>query len=175
MTTVPRPPCASTKSTSKRAPWNGVDWYVSFGGDRPWEDARRFGFVSAGGGKFYSQTIRSLQIGARIWVNVTGTGFVGVGNVIGPATRFKDARVHVGDELAPLTSQPLTGNYRHQSDEVDENAEWVVPVDWITTIPESDAYWEKGMFASQHSACKLRQEFTLERLAQRFGIDEEVE
>lgn len=165
-------PTTKTKSTSKRAPWNGVDWYVSFGGDRPWEDARQFGFVSAGGGKFYSQTIRSLPVGARIWVNVPGTGFVGVGQVLAPAMRFEDARVRNGDELSALASQPLTGNYTHQSDVLDENAEWVVPVEWIQTVPEADAYWEKGMFASQHSACKLRQEFTLERLAQHFGIDE---
>ena len=31
------------------------------------------------------------------------------------------------------------------------------------------------MFASQHSACKLRQEFTLERLADHFGIDNDGE
>jgi hypothetical protein len=33
--------------TGRRAPWNGRDWYVSFGGDRPWEDARTHQFVSA--------------------------------------------------------------------------------------------------------------------------------
>lgn len=90
-TSVDSPSAQKAKSTSKRAPWNGVDWYVSFGGDRPWEDARQFGFVSAGGGKFYSQTIRSLPVGARIWVNVPGTGFVGVGKVLASAQRFEDA------------------------------------------------------------------------------------
>ena len=64
----------------KRAAWNGRDWYVSFGGGRPWEDARRFSFVSAGGGKFYSQTIRSLPEGARVWVNVPGSGYVAGGD-----------------------------------------------------------------------------------------------
>ncbi len=29
------------------------------------------------------------------------------------------------------------------------------------------------MFANQNSACKLRQEFTLERLAQHFHLDDE--
>ena len=70
-------PATSTAKKSKRAPWNGRDWYVSFGGDRPWEDARQHGFVSAGGGKFYSQTMRSLPVGARIWVNIPGTGIRG--------------------------------------------------------------------------------------------------
>lgn len=38
--------------------------------------------------------------------------------------------------------------------------------------PVSEAYWEKGMFANQNSACKLRQEFTLNRLVQHFHLDE---
>ncbi|WP_306304855.1 hypothetical protein [Piscicoccus intestinalis] len=37
-------------------------------------------------------------------------------------------------------------------------------------MPAEQAYWEKGMFANQNSACKLRQEFTLERLAQHFHV-----
>jgi len=168
---IDAPVAKTTKSTSKRAPWNGIDWYVSFGGDRPWEDARRFGFVSAGGGKFYSQTIRSLPVGARIWVNVPGTGYVGVGTVLAPAQRFEDASVKAGGDFVSLASQPLTGAYAHQGDEIDENAEWVVPVEWLTTVSEKDSYWVKGMFASQHSACKLRQEFTLDRLAEHFGIN----
>lgn len=167
------PAATKAKSAAKRAPWNGVDWYVSFGGDRPWEDARRFGFVSAGGGKFYSQTIRSIPVGARIWVNVPGRGFVGVGEVVAPAQRFENASVEVDGELVPPTSQPLLGAYPHQGDESDENAEWVVRVTWLATVPEKDAYWVKGMFASQHSACKLRQEFTLDRLAEHFGIHDD--
>ena len=163
----------SAKSTSKKAPWNGVDWYVSFGGDRPWEDARRFGFISAGGGKFYSQTIRSLPVGARVWVNVPGTGFVGVGTVAGPAARFEDATVTVDGEQVALASQRLVGAYAYQGNEIDEDAEWVVPVTWLATVPEKDAYWVKGMFASQHSACKLRPEFTLDRLAEHFGIHDD--
>ncbi len=52
----------------------------------------------------------------------------------------------------------------------DETAEWVVPVQWVVAHPATAAYWEKGMFANQNSACKLRQEFTLDRLATHFGV-----
>ena len=159
----------------KRATWNGIDWYISFGGDRPWEDARTFGFVSAGGGKFYSQTMRSLPEGARIWVNVPGTGYVAVGQTLAPATRFDEAQVRAGDSWVQLAEQDLTGTYRHDGDHLDDNAEWVVPVNWLDARSEKDAYWEIGMFGSQHSACKLRQEFTLERLAAHFRIDSAYE
>ncbi|TAK69204.1 MAG: hypothetical protein EPO13_08360 [Actinomycetota bacterium] len=166
----PAAPAVSKKS--KRATWNGVDWYVSFGGHRIWEDARKFNFISAGAGKFYSQTIRSLPEGARVWVNVPGTGFVGVGTTLAPADRFEKAQVRVDGEWMRLAEQSLATDYDFAiADLDDDDAEWVVPVEWIDARPQSDAYWEKGMFASQHSACKLRQEFTLGRLADHFGID----
>ncbi|WP_454149332.1 hypothetical protein [Microbacterium lacticum] len=163
------------KSTSKRATWNGRDWYVSFGGERSWEDARKYGFVSAGGGKFYSQTIRALPEGARIWVNIPQTGYVGVGTVLGPAQRFEDARVVTNGMDVHLASQPLEGGYTHQGAATDDDAEWVVPIHWIRTVPRADAYWTKGLFANQNSACKLRQEFTLERLAEHFDVHSDNE
>lgn len=165
-------PQATTGSKkSKRAVWNGKDWYISFGGNRPWTDARTFNFVSAGGGKFYSQTMRALPEGARIWVNIPGTGFVAVGTTLAPASRFEDAKVLVDGAWTGLSTQPLAGSYNAGHEFDDDDVEWVVPVQWLPARSETDAYWEKGMFASQHSACKLRQEFTLERLADHFGID----
>lgn len=53
----------SIKSKSKKdqEPWNGRDFYFSFGEGnvesghfRSWNDARKYGFVSAGGGKWYT-------------------------------------------------------------------------------------------------------------------------
>lgn len=44
-----------------------------------------------------------------------------------------------------------------------DDAEYVVPVRWAKSVPVEEAYSETGMFANQNSACKLRQEFTLER------------
>lgn len=170
-----RSPSGSGKSASKRAAWNGIDWYVSFGGARIWDDARRHSFVSAGGGKFYSQTIRALPEGARVWVNVPQTGYVGVGIVAGPAVRFADARVSADGVPVPLSSLPLSGSYTHGASDADEDSEWVVPVRWLHTVPQAEAYWEKGLFANQNSACKLRQQFTLDRLAERFDVDVDVE
>jgi len=170
---VDAPAAAKVKSTSKRAPWNGVDWYVAFGGDRSWDDACRFGFVSAGGGKFYTQTIRAVPEGARIWVYIPQAGYVGVGRTTGPAVRFADARVAVDGSPVPLATQPLAGSYDHSGAATEDDDEWVIPVSWIKTVPVSEAYRVKGLFANQNSACKLRQEFTLDRLAERFGIHDE--
>ncbi|WP_336922905.1 hypothetical protein [Aquipuribacter sp. SD81] len=168
---APAAPSAARKG--KRAAWNGLDWYVSYGGNRNWEDAHRFKFIAAGGGKFYSQTMRSLPEGARVWVNLPGTGYVAVGKTLAPARRWTDAKVKVGEGWVKLSEQDLAGTPQPHFDNADaDTAEWVVPVEWLDARPEAAAFWEKGLFASQHSACKLRQEFTLGRLADHFNIDD---
>ena len=65
-------------------PWNG-EFYSSFGHDesRSWADAVQYGFICAGGGAWYSKTLQLLNLGDRVWVNVPGYGYVGVGKVIG--------------------------------------------------------------------------------------------
>jgi hypothetical protein len=51
-----------------------------------------------------------------------------------------------------------------------DNMEYAVRVEWIKTVPREQAIKEKGLFANQNSACKLRNGFTLERLTERFGL-----
>ena len=163
-----------TGGGSTKEPWNGQDWYVSFGEEssvRSWDDARRYRFVSAGGGRWYSRTIRALPIGARIFACIPGTGYVGVGTVAGEAMRFDDAVLTVDRAERKMADLDLHGSYRHQND-AEDNDEYVVPVDWIETLPRDDAVWEKGFFANQNSACKLRNRFTLDELSRRFKLDD---
>lgn len=162
------------KSSRTKEPWNGTDWYVSFGEEsknRSWLDARRYGFVSAGGGKWYTQTIRRLPIGARVWVCVPKRGYVGVGEVTGEAVPANEATLEVNGIETPFRSLELNGEYHHGSDEPDD-LEYIVPVEWTATRPIEEFVWETGMFANQNSACKLRNRFTLDRLRQAFDIDD---
>lgn len=162
----------------KRAEWNGRDWFISFGaytGGRQWEDGRKYGFVSAGGDAWYSRTLRNVPVGARVNVCIPQQGYVAVGETLGPAERFDAAQVTLDGVESALADQQLAGWYRHGEGGIadsDDEAEWVLPIRWIEAKPQSEAFWEKGMFANQNSACKLRQEFTLERLAQHFGLDD---
>lgn len=164
---------ARTPAQSKRETWNGTDFYVAFGegATRNWEDAQCYGFISAGGGRWYSRTLEQLFVGARIFVMIPGIGYVGVGTVKGPAVPAKDFMVEVGGEEMPLFNAPINAAYDHDTDDPDK-CEYVVPVEWIKTHQVSEAYWETGMFANQNSACRLRNQFTLERLVQHFGLDE---
>lgn len=164
----------TAKKREKVAPWNGVDWYVNFGDGegRAWTDGRKYGFVSAGGGKWYSQTLRNLPVGARVNVYLPQRGYVAVGEVLRAAEQFARAEVWFGGGWVGLADQELNATYEEPVDRPgDEDvAEYVVPVRWLTAVPASDAFREPGLFASQHSACKLRQQFTLERLADHFGL-----
>ncbi len=170
----------SGKKKSTREPWNGTDWYVAFGedpGGRQWQDARHYGFVSAGGGAWYSKTLRSLPIGARVFVHIPKHGYVGIGKVTGEPMQFADAVVSVddtNDETRSLKGLPLAGHYIHNSDRDDpDSAEWVVPVAWEVTVPIDEAKWQAGFFANQNSATRLRSSFTIATVSELLGLQEE--
>jgi hypothetical protein len=163
----------------KRAQWNGQDWYVNFGTHgREWEDGRNLGFVSAGGSARSSGTLRTIPVGDRVNVYIPGSGYVGVGVTLAEAKRFDAALVRQDGNWVPLAPQTLGGSYRHVQPgqvETDEISEWVLPVRWLAAVPLADAYAEPGMFYNPNTSCKLRQEFTLERLADHFGLDKDGE
>lgn len=165
---------ASKKESSRtKEPWNNRDWYVSFGHEshkRAWEDARRYGFVSAGGGLWYTRTIRGLPVGARVSVCIPKTGYVAVGEVTGEARSADEATLTVDGSERAFRSLDLHADYHHGSDDPDD-LEYIVPVRWFDTRPVEAAVWQTGMFANQNSACKLRNRFTLERLHEAFDFD----
>ncbi|HEX8163168.1 MAG TPA: hypothetical protein VF538_14960 [Pyrinomonadaceae bacterium] len=164
-------------------PWNGRDFYVSLGEDeqRSWDDCRKYGFVSGGGDKWYSQTLKLLFPGSRVFVHIPKTGYVGVGIVKEPAVPVKDFKVTedivVGKirtdsrEIPILFAQLAAPKMDKNSDDLDL-CEYVVRVEWIKAIPKTEAYWEKGLFANQNTACRLTNSFTIERLSQHFGLDD---
>jgi hypothetical protein len=161
----------------KRAQWNGQDWYVNFGTHgRDWEDGRKLGFVSAGGSARSSGTLRTIPAGDRVNVYIPGSGYVGVGVTLAEAKRFDAASVQQDGVWVPLEGQALGGSYRHCEPgqvESDDISEWVLPVQWLVAVPLADAYAEPGMFYNPNTSCKLRQEFTLARLADHFGLDQD--
>ncbi|MHB1731444.1 MAG: nuclease, partial [Leptospirillum sp.] len=165
-------PIISSNSTdSEPRKWNG-EYYVSFGGNdknRDWEEAIKYGFISAGGGAWYSDTLKMLAPGDRIWVYIPGTGYVGVGKVISPAVPVENFRVK--DE--PIINLPLNIAKANRSDVFPDSAEYLVGVDWIKTVPLAKAVKEKGFFGNQNSVARPtspKWNNTIERLRQIFGV-----
>ncbi|MGO1592130.1 MAG: hypothetical protein ACTHW1_03385 [Ancrocorticia sp.] len=169
------PSATAARKTKTREPWNGKDWYVAFGeneGSRQWVDGMKFGFVSGGGGKWYSQTLKNLPVGARVFVHIPKSGYVGVGIVSGEAQRFDQLSVDVGGVPKLLSDLQLVGTYCHDGDEDDDLAEWAVPVEWIHTVAREQAVWRNGMFANTNTAAKLRQQFTIENVSNAFRLED---
>jgi hypothetical protein len=157
---------------SPRDAWNGRDYYVSVGegAHRSWEDFRRYGFVSAGGGAWYSRTLKSLQPGHRVFACIPGTGYVGVGTVVEPAVPVREFRVDVDGQHLSLLEAPLAAPRMAEYGDDPDKTEYVVRVEWIEALSRSKAIWEKDMFANQNSACRLTHTFTREILRERFQL-----
>lgn len=154
-------------NTGQNNEWNG-DFYCSFGvseGDRNWHDAVEHGFISAGGGRWYSKTLFMLKPGDRIWVNTPGVGYVGVATVTGHAIIADE---FITDETA------LKGTYKFARDFDEDSAEYFVTVSWLHHVDESHAVNEVGLFGNQNTVARPRTpkwDHTVNRLKEVWGIE----
>lgn len=161
--------------TREKGEWNGEN-YANFGVDdtrtRSWEDARKYGFISAGGGNWYTGPFRLLSPGSRVWVNIPGYGYAGVGRIVGPAVPLVNFYV----EGKQLLSLPREGHYNAvRGSDPAESTEMVVPVKWIHTVPLDQAVKEKGFYGNQWTVVQSTQpkwEHTVARLKSRWGIND---
>ncbi len=158
--------------TKRQETWNQRDFYVSLGesSDANWDDCRRYGFVCGSGGRWYTQTLNLLFPGARVFVNIPQRGYVGVGIVKETSLPVKDFIVQVNGNETPLLKAPLSATEMGKNAADLEMCSYLVRVEWIKAVPREEAYWEKGLFAIQHTACRLRNQFTIEKLTQHFDI-----
>jgi hypothetical protein len=98
---------------------------------------------------------------------------VGVGRVLTRPVPVDDFTVVVDGAPRPIVEvAPAIARATRYADNP-ENAEYVVAVNWIKTVPLSDAFHETGLFGNQNSVARPRAESwvqTIARLKQRFGI-----
>ena len=160
---------ANSSARGEQEPWNG-EYYVNFGADqtRIWDEAVKFGFISGGGGPWYSNSLRMLAPGDRVWVKIPGAGFVGVGRVSGSRVSAKEFMI---DDRPAL--EVMSGNYHREFVDEPDRAEYFVPVVWEKTLPASKAVQEVGMFGNQNTVCRPvtpKWRTTVERLKQLFVL-----
>ena len=162
-------------SDGTRHDWNG-EYYVSFGvnDNRDWNEAVKYGFICGGGGLWYSNTLSLLEPGARVWVNIPATGYVGVGRVTGSRVPVEEfTTTNDAGENVPITALPLKIANSMKSTVNPDKAEYLVRVNWIKTVPISKAIKERGFFGNQNTVARPTTErwnHTVERLLSRFGI-----
>jgi predicted transport protein len=149
-------------------PWNGRNFYVTIG-DRPWEDARRYGFISAGGGPIWTKPLERLFAGARVFLYkpYPVKGYVGVGIVQETVRPVNEFEVELHGQKVPILEAPLADpeKVEHDADNP-ELREHLVRVEWVKT---------PGLFTNQVPVCKLRDRDTIEFLEDAFALTEAPE
>lgn len=160
-----------------RVPWNG-EYYANFGvsPNRSWGDARKFGFISAGGGGWFTRTLNLLEPGARVWVNRPGIGYVGVAEVLGEPVTGNEFMVNTDTGPRPYLEVSAVRESLLEQRSTAEKAEWFVPVQWLSAKSEAEAIREVGLFGNQNSVAKptaATWPHTVERLKVEFGIRED--
>jgi len=162
----------SARSARESEPWNG-EFYASFGqgATRSWNEARRYGFISAGGGSWYSNTLKLLNVGDRVWVKAPSYGFVGVGEVSGRPQSATDFMIQTSDGQRPALEVLSEASYHREFTAEPDRIEYFVPVRWLHTVPLDQAVNEIGLFGNQNTVCKPttpRWRSTVERLKERW-------
>lgn len=163
-------------SQNKGEVWNGKDFVVNIDTDNglsTWEDSQKFGFISAGGGKWYVKSLGQLFPGARVFAMIPGKGYLGVGKVLDSVRSIMDFTVKDKDgQDKAILNENLKAEFIKNNYDNPEMCEYLVRIQWEKTNPENKAYWEKGLRANQNSAFKLKNSFTLERLVKHFGLED---
>lgn len=144
----------AAKGESKE-PWNG-EYYISFGNgtERNWDDAVKYGFISGGGRAWYSRTLNLLKEGDRVWVNIPRVGYVGVGKVIATAMKADQVKFQHNGQEGTIYDLPKNADYLQQNLSSDDNAEYIVRIEWIKTVKVDKAVKEVGFFGNQNTVCK---------------------
>ncbi len=170
---------SKSKSQSKAESWNGRDYVVNVDRDlegvSTWEDAVKYGFLAAGGGKWYVNTLKNLSVGARVFAMLPKVGYLGVGYVEEKAQIVNDFTVlnDDGKQIPILEAELIATAINGYSDSHDSDMrEHFVRIKWEKTVDEKHAFWTKGLSANQNSAFKLRNQFTLDKLVKFFGLEE---
>lgn len=148
---------------------NGL-YYVNVGegNHRNWKDCKKYGFLTAGQHRKYSDPIRSLVKGDIVAAYLKGFGYVGIGRVKKQAVRVNDFKIE--GKLLNTLELNAVGYYNNCDN---ENSEFPVEVEWIKSVDRKDAKWKSknGLFSSQLIKASLQgQPKTMEFLEQEFNI-----
>lgn len=149
----------------------GVDGFmyvnVTEGPHRCWADCRRYGFLAAGQDRKWSDQLARLKVGAPVYAYMQGLGYVGLGIVDGDRRMASDHVV--ASKKARLFDLPLVQPGIKTNAGNPDLCEWVVPVRWLRTLAARDAVGHgRPYFSSQHAACRLTHQVTLDYLSQVF-------
>lgn len=147
--------------------------FANVGGDYPhrrWDDCRRYGFLAAGYGRFFSSQLLRLEEGDIIAAYLKEHGYIGIGRVLAQPVPARDFKF----KGRPLTKRMLKGPSLLHDAKNDDRCEYLVAVKWIKALPKEDARFRRraGLYTTQLIVASLsRQPKTLQFLQEQFGVN----
>ena len=153
-----------------RPPWSGF-YYITGGAeeDRPWEEMRRYGFVSASGGRWYTDKLDRLSVGDHVFYYQKNSGYLGYGRVTSTKMPAGDFELESGDRLIDR----LPARYLTEFPDDPDRQAYVVGIDWVKTFDRQQAKTFSGIFANQNIVCKIYHQETVDFLIDAFGVDQQ--
>ena len=137
---------------------------------RSWEDAVKYGFLSAnigGSGKL----LKNIKEGDIVYCHIANYGFVGIGICTASSVAMTRFTVSIDGKDVPISEVEWV-NPLHKS-KLDPDGEIFIRVDWKSYVEDlNDGYWEKGMTSIPLVAYKLNDQTTYQKVRQRFGYRE---
>ena len=145
---------------------NARRFTVEYGSGRSWEDARKYGFVSAGGE--HGTLLSNISTGDVIFCHIAGVGFVGIGVCTACEIPATDFTILDGDvEKNILDCEWIN---RAAKVAIDPSREYFLRVRWIRTVSADEGYWEKGMTSLPMVAYTMNDEFTHNKVLKYLGV-----
>ena len=141
---------------------------------RCWADCKKYGFLSAGGGKIWGDAMKTLRVGDVVVAYVKRKrnigGYVGIGIVTEPAVMAQDFRID-GKRLdqVDLVQPGILENADNP-----EKTEYPVRVLWAVAVDSENGKWasNKNLFTTRLAKASLQsQPETIEFLKAEFGIN----
>ena len=150
---------------------SGVYYFnIGEGPHRKWDDEKKLGFISAGQGTRWRDSILGFREGDVLAAYLKGHGFVGIGYVTQRAKPIRDVKI----KNKPLIEYGLVCQRMSDNIESDDLCEYVALVEWKSVVDRENAKWRpnSGLYTTTHVRASLDgQPKTLKFLETEFRID----
>ncbi len=155
-----------------RGPWTGY-YYVTGGTEemRPWKDMRDHGFITASGGKWYTDGLARLSESDEVFYYQVNNGYLGYGVVKTERQPADEFYLSDGRRLTDVVPKPYLTDFANDPDK----QAYAVGVEWKKTFDRTNAKTFQGIFANQNTACKLYSQETVDFLIEAFGVKSKSE
>lgn len=145
---------------------NAQQFTVEYGSGRSWEDARKYGFLSAGGDS--GKSLNKIAVGDLIFCHIASVGFVGIGICTVCQTPAAGFTVLEGAGQKNILDCEWTNTAAKAS--IDPSNEYFIGVRWLRTASADEGYWEKGMTSIPTVAYTMNDDSTHNKVLEHFRV-----